>query len=213
MRYYSAWDQLILQFDEALSSIQLLSGSMRSNPAANLTNQDSVLSKKERQLSGSLMRINHVGEVCAQALYTGQALTARSKGIKQKLKKAAAEEVDHLNWCQQRIHELDTHVSYLNPFWYTSALLIGLTAGIWGDKVSLGFLAETEHQVERHLYKHLQRLPLQDRKSRVILEQMRQEELEHAFTAEDAGAIPLPVVIQWAMQGLAKFMSLVAYRI
>ncbi|MEN9450506.1 MAG: 2-nonaprenyl-3-methyl-6-methoxy 4-benzoquinol hydroxylase [Pseudomonadota bacterium] len=213
MRYYSAWDQLILQFDEALSSIQSLSASARPNPAANLINQAGVLSQKERQLSGSLMRINHVGEVCAQALYTGQALTARSKDIKQKLKKAAAEETDHLNWCQQRIHELDTHVSYLNPFWYASALLIGLTTGLWGDKVSLGFLAETEHQVERHLQKHLEKLPLQDRKSRAILEQMRQEELEHALTAEDAGAIPLPVVIQWSMQGLAKFMSLVAYQI
>lgn len=213
MRYYSAWDQLILQFDEALSSIQSLSASARPNPAANLTNQASVLSKKDRQLSGSLMRINHVGEVCAQALYTGQALTARSKDIKEKLKKAAAEETDHLNWCQQRIHELDTHVSYLNPFWYASALLIGFTAGLWGDKVSLGFLAETEHQVERHLRKHLEMLPLQDRKSRAIVEQMRKEEMEHALTAEDAGAIPLPVVIQWSMQGLAKFMSLVAYQI
>ncbi|WP_342220175.1 2-polyprenyl-3-methyl-6-methoxy-1,4-benzoquinone monooxygenase [Rickettsiella endosymbiont of Miltochrista miniata] len=213
MRYYSSWDQLILHFDEALSSMQSLSASARPNPAANLTNQASVLSKKDRQLSGSLMRINHVGEVCAQALYTGQALTARSKEIKQKLKKAAAEETDHLNWCQQRIHELDTHASYLNPFWYASALLIGLTAGLWGDKVSLGFLAETEHQVERHLHKHLERLPLQDRKSRAIVEQMRKEEMEHALTAEDAGAVPLPVVIQWSMQGLAKFMSLVAYRI
>ena len=213
MRYYSAWDQLILHIDEALSSIQSLSVSARPNPAANLINQAGVLSQKERQLSGSLMRINHVGEVCAQALYTGQALTARSKDIEQKLKKAAAEETDHLNWCQQRIHELDTHVSYLNPFWYASALLIGLTAGLWGDKVSLGFLAETEHQVERHLKKHLEKLPLQDRKSRAIVEQMRQEELEHALAAEDAGAVPLPVVIQWSMQGLAKFMSLVAYQI
>lgn len=213
MRYYSSWDHLILHIDQALSSIPLLSASARSNPAANLTNQDSVLSQKERQLSGSLMRINHVGEVCAQALYTGQALTARSKDIKQKLKKAALEEVDHLNWCQQRIHELNTHVSYLNPFWYATALLIGLAAGFWGDNVSLGFLAETEHQVERHLHRHLQILPLQDRKSRAIVEQMRKEEIEHAFTAEDAGAIPLPMVIQWTMQGLAKFMSLVAYRI
>jgi ubiquinone biosynthesis monooxygenase Coq7 len=101
----------------------------------------------------------------------------------------------------------------LNPFWYISALLIGLTAGLGGDKVSLGFLAETEHQVERHLHKHLNKLPLQDKKSRAIVEQMRKEELEHALTAEDAGAIPLPLVIQWGMQGLAKFMSIVAYRI
>ena len=213
MRYYSLWDQLILHIDEALSSIPLFSAATRPNPTEILTAQECGLSKKQRQLSGSLMRINHVGEVCAQALYTGQALTARSKDTKQKLKKAAGEEVDHLNWCQQRIHELETHVSYLNPFWYISALLIGLTAGLWGDKVSLGFLAETEHQVERHLYKHLKRLPLHDKKSRAIVEQMRKEEMEHALAAEDAGAIPLPLVIQWSMQGLSKFMSLVAYRI
>lgn len=213
MRYYSLWDQLIIHIDEALSSIQPLSASTRPSPAEIVTTQDSGLNKKERQLSGGLMRINHVGEVCAQALYTGQAITARSKDTKQKLKKAAKEEVDHLSWCQHRIHQLDTHVSYLNPFWYISALLIGLTAGLGGDKVSLGFLAETEHQVERHLHKHLNKLPLQDKKSRAIVEQMRKEELEHALTAEDAGAIPLPLVMQWGMQGLAKFMSIVAYRI
>lgn len=211
MRYYSLWDQLIIHIDEALSSIQPLS--TRPSPAEILTTQDSGLNKKERQLSGGLMRINHVGEVCAQALYTGQAITARCKDTKLKLKKAAKEEVDHLNWCQHRIHQLDTHVSYLNPFWYISSLLIGLTAGLGGDKVSLSFLAETEHQVARHLRKHLNKLPLQDKKSRAIVEQMRKEELEHALTAEDAGAIPLPLVIQWGMQGLAKFMSIVAYRI
>lgn len=213
MRYYSLWDQLIIHIDEALSSIHPLSASIRPSPAEILTTQDNELNKKERQLSGGLMRINHVGEVCAQALYTGQAITARSKDTKQKLKKAAKEELDHLSWCQHRIHQLDTHVSYLNPFWYISALLIGLTAGLGGDKVSLGFLAETEYQVERHLHKHLNKLPLQDKKSRAIVEQMRKEELEHALTAEDAGAIPLPLVIQWGMQSLARFMSIVAYRI
>lgn len=213
MRYYSFWDQLIVHIDEALGSMPRAAVVARPSPADSLTIQNKVLSKKENQLSGSLMRINHVGEVCAQALYTGQALTARSKHTKQQLKKAAREEVDHLNWCRQRIHELGTHVSYLNPFWYVSALLIGLTAGLWSDKVSLGFLAETEHQVERHLRKHLEKLPLQDKKSRIIVEQMRKEELEHALTAEDAGAIPFPIVMQWGMQGLATLMSIVAYRI
>lgn len=213
MRNYSFWDQLILHIDEALTSMQPLSTSTRPSPADILAIQESDLTKKQRQLSGSLMRINHVGEVCAQALYTGQALTARSKEIRHKLKKAAKEEIDHLNWCQQRILQLNTHVSYLNPFWYLSSLLIGLIAGLGGDKVSLGFLAETEHQVGRHLQKHLRRLPLQDKKSRAILEQMRKEEEEHALTAEDAGAIPLPLAIQWGMQGLAKFMSIVAYRV
>jgi ubiquinone biosynthesis monooxygenase Coq7 len=213
IRHYSLWDQLILDIDEFLSLVQLNSVATRPNPAEILITEGSALSKKERQLSGSLMRVNHVGEICAQALYTGQAITARSKDIKQKLKKAAGEEVDHLNWCEQRIQELDTHVSYLNPFWYLSSLLIGLTAGLCGDKVSLGFLAETEHQVERHLHHHLQKLSLKDKKSRVILEQMRKEEIEHALTAEHAGAIPLPLIIQWSMQGLAKFMSILAYRI
>lgn len=213
MRYYSPWDQLILHLDEALSLVQWNSAATRPNPADSLTPREGSASKKDRQLSASLMRINHVGEVCAQALYTGQALSACSNDVKQKLKKAAGEEIDHLNWCEQRIHELDTHVSYLNPFWYLSALLIGLTAGFWGDRVSLGFLAETEYQVERHLHKHLQKLPLQDKKSRAILEQMRQEEMEHALTAEQAGAVPLPLIIQWSMRSLAKFMSIVAYRI
>lgn len=212
MRYYSFWDQVILHIDEALSSIQLNSVATRPNPAEIVTTQDN-LSKKECRLSGSLMRINHVGEVCAQALYMGQALTVRSKDIKQKLKRAAEEETDHLNWCEQRIRELDTHVSYLNPFWFFSSLLIGLIAGLSGDRASLGFLAETEHQVERHLRKHLQRLPIQDKKSRAILEQMRKEEIEHALTAEHAGAIPLPLIIQWSMQSLAKFMTIIAYRI
>ncbi len=212
MRYYSLWDRLVLRLDEVLQSVQLDSSSSRPNPAKNLLG-DAALNEEERQHSGRLMRINHVGEICAQALYAGQALTARSANIKKKLQKAAQEEADHLSWCQQRIQELGTHTSYLNSFWYMSALLIGFSAGLFGDKVSLGFLAETEHQVARHLYHHLQSLPRVDNKSRAIVEQMRLEEMQHALTAEQAGAIPLPLVIQWSMQGLAKFMSLVAYRI
>ncbi len=212
MRYYSLCDRLVLGIDEVLQSIQPKLSSSRPNPAKNLFD-DATLNEKERQHSAGLMRINHVGEICAQALYVGQALTARSADIKQKLQKAAQEEVDHLSWCQQRIQELETHTSYLNPFWYISALLIGCSAGLFGDRLSLGFLAETEHQVARHLDNHLQSLPLVDKKSRAIVEQMRLEEMQHAITAEQAGAIPLPLVIQWSMQGLAKFMSLVAYRI
>jgi len=118
-----------------------------------------------------------------------------------------------LKWCEQRLEELNAHPSYLNSFWYSGALFMGLIAGLLGDKISLGFLAETEHQVERHLNKHLQRLPLNDKKSRAIVEQMRLEEIEHATTAEQSGAIPLPLLIQLSMQGLAKFMTLVAYKI
>lgn len=211
MRDYSLLDQLILRIDETLQSSYLTCSTRRCSPATNLV--DVTLSKKERLHSGGLMRVNHVGEVCAQALYSGQALTARSPAIKQKLQKASQEEIDHLNWCRERIQQLDSHVSYLNPLWYICSLLIGVSAGLLGDKVSLGFLAETEHQVERHLLKHLHSLPMQDKKSRAIVEQMRHEEMEHALTAEQAGAIPLPLILQWSMQGLAKFMCLVAYRI
>ncbi|OJA00493.1 2-octaprenyl-3-methyl-6-methoxy-1,4-benzoquinol hydroxylase [Rickettsiella grylli] len=214
MRCYSFWDRLIFHVEEGLNTIQQRSNTAVYRPSpAEKVSQNGPLSKKESELSGRLMRINHMGEVCAQALYRGQAFTARSQQTKQKLKKAAKEEMDHLHWCQQRIHELDTQVSYLNPFWFIGALLIGLTAGLGGDKLSLGFLAETEQQVERHLHQHLQKLPLHDKKTRAIVEQMRQEESEHALIAEQAGAAPLPIVIQWSMHALAQFMVRVAYRI
>jgi 3-demethoxyubiquinol 3-hydroxylase len=213
MRYYSLWDQVILRLDKHLQAVNLAPASVttRPNPAAQVS--EGMLSANERKHVAGLMRVNHVGEVCAQALYQGQALTARSSLIQEKLQQAASEEVDHLNWCQQRLEELNTHTSYLIPFWYGAAWLLGLTAGLLGDKISLGFLAETEHQVERHLSKHLDQLPVADKKSRAIVEQMRLEEIEHATIAEESGAIPLPVLIQWGMQGLAKFMTIVAYRI
>jgi ubiquinone biosynthesis monooxygenase Coq7 len=211
MRQYSLWDQIILDLDRTLQSINIAPLATRSNPAANLP--EDALSASERRHSAGLMRINHVGEVCAQALYQGQALTARSSSIQQKLRQAAQEEADHLQWCEQRLEELNAHPSYLNPFWYGGALLIGLIAGLLGDKISLGFLAETEYQVEKHLNKHLQHLPSNDKKSRAIVEQMRLEEIEHATTAEQSGAVPLPLLIQLSMQGLAKFMTRVAYKI
>ncbi|BBB15838.1 2-nonaprenyl-3-methyl-6-methoxy-1 4-benzoquinol hydroxylase [Candidatus Rickettsiella viridis] len=211
MRQYSLWDHVILGLDKALQSVNTIPLATRPNPAAHLS--EAALSISERRHAAGLMRVNHVGEVCAQALYQGQALTARSSNIQKKLQEAAQEEADHLKWCEQRLEELKAHPSYLNAFWYSGALLMGLIAGLLGDKISLGFLAETEHQVERHLNKHLQRLPLNDKKSRAIVEQMRLEEIEHATTAEQSGAIPLPLLIQFSMQGLAKFMTLVAYKI
>ena len=211
MRQYSLWDHVILGLDKALQSVNTTPLSTRPNPAAHLP--ESALSVSERRHAAGLMRINHVGEVCAQALYQGQALTARSPSIQKKLQEAAQEEADHLKWCEQRLEELNAHPSYLNSFWYSGALFMGLIAGLLGDKISLGFLAETEHQVERHLNKHLQRLPLNDKKSRAIVEQMRLEEIEHATTAEQSGAVPLPLLIQLSMQGLAKFMTLIAYKI
>ncbi|MES2141800.1 MAG: 2-polyprenyl-3-methyl-6-methoxy-1,4-benzoquinone monooxygenase [Pseudomonadota bacterium] len=210
MRHYSAWDKVILRFNKTFQ-VNPLPLAKRPNPAANIS--EAVLNPIERNHAARLMRVNHVGEVCAQALYQGQALAARSSAIQEKLQKAAQEEVDHLSWCQQRLDELNAHASYLNPFWYGSAWLLGLTAGLLGDKISLGFLAETERQVERHLNKHLETLPIHDKKSRAIVEQMRLEEIEHATTAEESGAIPLPLLIQWGMQGLAKFMTIVAYHI
>ncbi len=213
MRHYSLWDQVILRFDKRLQTINLIPAAetRRPNPAAQLS--EGVLSPSERKHAAGLMRVNHVGEVCAQALYRGQALTARSSLIQVKLQQAAQEEADHLNWCQQRLEELNNRPSYLNPVWYGAAWLLGLSAGLLGDKISLGFLAETEYQVERHLHKHLEQLPIADKKSRAIVEQMRLEEIEHATTAKESGAIPLPILIQWGMQGLAKFMTLIAYRI
>lgn len=211
MRQYSLWDQVILGLDKALQSVNTMPLATRPNPATHLS--EGALSASERRHAAGLMRVNHVGEVCAQALYQGQALTARSSIIQKKLQEAAQEEADHLKWCEQRLEELNAHPSYLNSFWYSGALLMGLIAGLLGDKISLGFLAETEHQVERHLNKHLQRLPLNDKKSRAIVEQMRLEEIEHATTAEQSGAVPLPLLIQLSMQGLAKFMTLVAYKI
>lgn len=211
MRQYSLWDQVILGLDNALQSVSTMPLATRPNPAAHLS--EAALSASERRHAAGLMRVNHVGEVCAQALYQGQALTARSSVIQKKLQEAAQEEADHLKWCEQRLEELNAHPSYLNAFWYSGALFMGLIAGLLGDKISLGFLAETEHQVERHLNKHLQRLPLNDKKSRAIVEQMRLEEIEHATTAEQSGAVPLPLLIQLSMQGLAKFMTLIAYKI
>ena len=210
MRHYSVWDKLILRFNKTFQ-VNSFPLAKRPNPAANIS--EAALNPIERNHAAKLMRVNHVGEVCAQALYQGQALAARSSAIQEKLQKAAQEEVDHLSWCQQRLDELNAHVSYLNPFWYGSAWLLGLTAGLLGDKISLGFLAETERQVERHLNKHLESLPIHDKKSRAIVEQMRLEEIEHATTAEESGAIPLPLLIQWVMQGLAKFMTIVVYHI
>lgn len=212
MRHYSLWDQAILHFDKHLRAIALAPiVATRISPAEPIP--EGKLSEKERKHAAGLMRVNHVGEVCAQALYQGQALTARSSPIKKKLQQAAVEERDHLQWCQQRLEELNSHASYLTPFWYSSACLFGLMAGLLGDRVSLGFLAETEHQVARHLNKHLLYLPLNDNKSREIVKQMRLEEMEHAATAEESGAIPLPLLVQWAMQGLSKFMTVLAYYI
>lgn len=171
------------------------------------------LSDEARAHAGALMRVNHVGEVCAQALYQGQALTCRNVELRTALEHAAKEEVDHLDWTRRRVAELGTRTSRLNPVWYAGALSIGLVAGKLGDGWNLGFLAETERQVEAHLDAHLHRLPASDSRSRAIVQQMKQDEGEHAKLAERLGARELPAPVRLAMRVAAKVMTATAYRL
>jgi ubiquinone biosynthesis monooxygenase Coq7 len=159
------------------------------------------------------MRVNHSGEVCAQALYQGQALTARQPEIQQALKAAASEETEHLNWCESRIHDLGGRKSLLNPAWYAGSLAIGALAGALGDKWNLGFLAETERQVARHLDGHLQRLPAGDAKSRAVVEQMKEDEVRHATTALEHGGAELPAPVKAAMKLSARMMTATTFRL
>ncbi len=167
----------------------------------------------DRRLSAALMRVNHVGEVCAQALYQAQALTARSPELRQQMLAAAREETDHLAWTQQRLKELNDRPSLLNPLWYAGAFTLGLVAGRLGDAASLGFVVETERQVEAHLASHLDRLPAEDGASRAIVEQMKADEARHADEALAAGAAPMPEPVKWAMRAAAKVMTTVAHRV
>lgn len=205
-------DRLIAHLDQALRTVfGEPVGSGRPDPAQDST--DGGISTTGRARSLNLMRVNHAGEVCAQALYQGQALTARRKEIRQQMDQAAIEENDHLTWCRQRIHELGGHTSLLNPLWYTGSLAIGAATGLLGDKWSLGFLAETEQQVVKHLEGHLQRLPEGDEKSRAILEQMKIDEAQHRTSALDAGGEELPDVVKKLMSLASKVMTTTAYRI
>ena len=210
MRHYTFLDQVLMTVDSVLQTAtgQRLS-KRRDNPANHLP--EPQLTEKEKKHVGGLMRVNHVGEVCAQALYQGQALTAKTKVIQQKLEHAAEEELDHLTWCNERLAELNSHTSYLNPIWYIGSLAIGAMAGLVGDKFNLGFLVETERQVEQHLTNHLAQLPSNDIKSRCILEQMRIDEVKHALTAEQAGAAELPMPVKLAMRCFSKVMTTTAY--
>jgi 3-demethoxyubiquinol 3-hydroxylase len=171
------------------------------------------LTAPERALAGALMRVNHVGEVCAQALYQAQALTARSDSLRREMEQAARDEADHLAWTRQRMDELGARPSLLNPLWYAGSFGIGLAAGLGGDRVSLGFVVETERQVEQHLAGHLDRLPLQDTRSRAIVEQMKADETRHADSALAAGGLPLPAPVRWLMRGAARVMTTTAHRI
>ena len=211
-RRLTFFDRCILQADQALRTIFAEPvGSGRANPAQSGT--DEPLSATEKAESISLMRVNHAGEVCAQALYQGQALTARNREVRQQMETAAIEENDHLAWCRQRLDELDGHTSLLNPLWYSGSLLIGATTGMLGDRWSLGFLAETEHQVVNHLEGHLQRLPEGDHRSRAILEQMQDDEARHKHTALAAGGSELPRTVKKLMGLTSRIMTRTAYRI
>ncbi len=205
-------DRCILQADQALRTIFAEPiGSGRANPAQ--PDRDDALSAMEKAESISLMRVNHAGEVCAQALYQGQALTARNREVRKQMESAAIEENDHLAWCRQRIGELGGQTSLLNPLWYGGSLLIGAATGMLGDKWSLGFLAETEHQVVNHLEDHLQRLPRGDNRSRAILRQMQADEAQHKATAEHAGGRELPATVKKLMGLTSRIMTGTAYRI
>jgi ubiquinone biosynthesis monooxygenase Coq7 len=210
MRNYSPIDKLLLNLDTGLRTVfgqPVLTE--RPNPAEHLP--DTELSEAERVLAGRLMRINHAGEVSAQGLYQGQALTARLPEVRGKMERAALEENDHLEWCERRAREMGTHVSYLNPLWYVGSLAIGAIAGAAGDKWSLGFVVETEHQVVKHLDEHLAQLPEHDQKSRAILEQMKDDEAHHATLALHAGGAPLPTPVKTLMGLVSKVMTRTAY--
>jgi ubiquinone biosynthesis monooxygenase Coq7 len=209
-RHYSVCDLLLLSFDQGLKTLTdhpKRSGVL--SPSRNI--KDPTLTETERKHSAALMRINHAGEICAQALYHAQGLVSKNKDIQEKMEHAAKEEGDHLAWCKQRLDELGSHPSYLNPFWYTGSFCIGLVAGMIGDPWSLGFVAETERQVVKHLEGQLCLLPIEDQKSFSILKQMEMDEALHRDDAEKLGAHPLPSVIQHGMSMLSQVMVKVSY--
>jgi len=203
-------DRLLAGANNALRTVAAPAGrSARANPAANIIDAD--LDARQKRHAAGLMRINHAGEVAAQALYQGHATVARDKHVEAQMQHAANEEFDHLAWCEERIKELGEDVSKLSPLWYAGAYAIGAASGILGDKWSLGFIAETERQVCAHLDDHLESLPPEDVKSRAIVEQMRDEEEEHGENAEDAGAADLPAPVKRLMRMTAKVMTKTAY--
>lgn len=211
-RHYSPIDRLLLQADAAMRTL-IPNSSHASRPSPAVLEPHSSLDAEQTRHVAGLMRINHTGEVCAQALYQGQALTASLPHVREQMEHAAEEEVDHLVWCEQRIRELGSQPSLLNPLFYGLSFAIGATAGAISDKVSLGFVAATEDQVCKHLDEHLQQIPETDRKSRAILKQMRVDEEEHATSALEAGGFKFPAPIKLGMSLMAKVMTESTYRI
>lgn len=209
----SPFDQLLAAADRALRTLAAQPQANRASPADEVKRPEGAgsLSERERREAAALMRVNHVGEVCAQALYDAQALAARSPSLREAFVRAAQEEGDHLAWTQQRIEQLGGRVSLLNPLWYSGAFAIGLAAARLGDRTSLGFMAETERQVEQHLQSHLERLPESDLESRAIVEQMRNDEAQHAQAAVAQGGATLPWPARWAMRLAARVMTKTAH--
>ena len=211
-RHLNATDRLLINLDRGLRTVfGTPQTTGRANPATGI--DEAGLNDQQRRLSGDLMRINHAGEVAAQGLYQGQALTARLPKVRAAMERAALEENDHLDWCATRIDQLGTHASVLGPFWYAGSFGIGALAGAIGDRWSLGFVAETEHQVVRHLDDHLRRLPAEDRISHAILEQMRSDERHHATTAIESGGAPLPQPVKKLMSMASRVMTGLAGRL
>ena len=211
MRNYNALDHFLFHIDRGLRTV-FAKPNMKTAPSpADKINTSPELNRSEQQLSARLMRVNHAGEIAAQGLYHGQALTAQDEKIKQQMHNCAEEEQAHLNWCEQRLAELNDRPSALTPVWYLGSYTIGAATGMLGDKWSLGFISETEKQVVQHLDEHLSRLPEQDQKSREILLKMREEEAMHDKTAQDAGAYELPKPAKLAMHAVSKIMTRTAY--
>lgn len=211
-RHLSAFDRILIEAQRALATVLVMQPEpTRPSPAADI--KQGELTDAERRHAAGLMRVNHTGEVCAQALYSGQAAVARSGATRSQLLAAAAEETDHLAWCGERLRELDSRPSLLNPLWYSGSFALGAAAALAGDGVSLGFVVETERQVEAHLGEHLEKLPAADTRSRAVVRQMQTEEARHGRSAQDAGGAELPEPVPALMRLAAGVMKAVAYRI
>jgi len=203
-------DRILIELDHCLKTVTLPAHTDRPFAEADVSNEQ-PLSQRQQRYSAGLMRVNHCGEVCAQALYRAQAFTAKQNKLADSMLRSAKEEVDHLAWCGQRLSELDSRPSYLNPLWYAGSFAMGVMAGFAGDAYSLGFIAETENQVTAHLGRHTQRLPSEDKISLAIVQQMQKDEAEHAVAAQAAGAVDLPVWIKFGMRHSARVMTSLSF--